>query len=157
MKQSNLPSLFKKEGLILPVSSTFSKVMKDFFGDDPFFNFGIEIANSGYPKIDVIDETDKVIVKAELAGLKKEDIDIEYKNDVLAISGEKKEERKVEKQNYVFQELRNGKFCRQIRIDENIIQSDKISAKFENGILEVEIPKKEEKILKEETKKVEIK
>lgn len=155
MTQSNLPSLFRREGL-LPVNSLFTKVMKDFFQDDPFFEYGMEIAKSGYPKLDLIDDTDKVVIKAELAGMEKKNIKIEYKDDILSISGEKKEEKTFDKSNFVHQELRSGKFCRQIKINNDLIEVEKINAVFLNGVLTIEIPKKEEKIKKEKEYKIDI-
>jgi HSP20 family protein len=88
-----------------------------------------------------IKETDKdMVLKAELPGVKKEDINIELENGVLTISGEKKEEKKEENERYRRSERCYGKFVRSLTVPQNLTQ-DQIKAKFDNGVLEVTFPK----------------
>lgn len=89
-----------------------------------------------------IKETDKeYIVEADLPGVKKEEIDITINNDILTISVNKNEQIEEKNENYIRQERRVGSFSRSFYIDN--VDSDKVTAKFENGVLTITLPKKE--------------
>ncbi|MBM4129394.1 MAG: Hsp20/alpha crystallin family protein [Nitrospira sp.] len=105
------------------------------------------------PSVDVFEEGDNVVVKAELPGMTKEDIDVKVTDDVVTISGEKKKEEKVEKKDYYRMERSYGSFTRSFRLPAEV-QTEKATAKFKDGVLEVRIPKTEE--AKKKEKKVEI-
>jgi HSP20 family protein len=105
------------------------------------------------PTIDVFEEGDNVVVKAELPGMGKEDIDVKVTDDIITISGEKKKEEKVEKKNYYRMERSYGSFTRSLRLPTEV-QTEKAVAKFKEGVLEVRIPKTEE--AKKKEKKVSI-
>lgn len=100
------------------------------------------------PTADVFEEADSVVVKAELPGMGKEDIDVKVTDDIITISGEKKKEEKVEKKNYYRMERSYGSFTRSLRLPAEV-QTEKASAKFKDGVLEVRIPKTEEAKKKE--------
>lgn len=88
-----------------------------------------------------VKETDKeLLVHAELPGVKKEDIHIELQNGILTISGERKEEKKEEKEKYHRVERNYGRFARSVAVPEGVTE-DQVKAKIENGVLEVAIPK----------------
>lgn len=95
------------------------------------------------PTVDVFEEGDNVVVKAELPGMGKEDIDVKVTDDIITISGEKKKEEKVEKKNYYRMERSYGSFTRSLRLSSEV-QTEKAVAKFKDGVLEVRIPKTEE-------------
>lgn len=80
------------------------------------------------------------MIHAELPGLKKEDISIEFKDNMLTISGEKKDEKTEKTDKYHRVERSWGKFSRSVMVPEGIKDTD-ITAKFENGVLEVRFPK----------------
>jgi HSP20 family protein len=105
------------------------------------------------PSVDVFEERDEVVVKAELPGMSKEDIDVKVTDDVVTISGEKKKEEKIEKKNYYRIERSYGSFTRSFRLPTEV-QTEKASAKFKEGVLEIRIPKTEE--AKKKEKKVSI-
>jgi HSP20 family protein len=105
------------------------------------------------PTVDIFEEGNDVVVKAELPGMKKEDIDVNITDDVITISGEKKKEEKVEKKNYYRVERSYGSFTRSFRMPSEV-ESDKAKASFKDGVLEVKIPKTEE--AKKKEKKVQI-
>lgn len=105
------------------------------------------------PTVDVFEEGDDVVVKAELPGMGKENIDVKVTDDIITISGEKKKEEKVEKKNYYRMERSYGSFTRSLRLPAEV-QTEKAVAKFKEGVLEVKIPKTEEAKRKE--KKVSI-
>jgi len=103
------------------------------------------------PSIDVFEEGDDVVVKAELPGMSKENIDVKVTDDIVTISGEKKKEEKVEKKNYYRMERSYGSFTRSFRLPSEV-QTGKATAKFKEGVLEIRIPKTEE--AKKKQKKV---
>ncbi|NCO68388.1 MAG: Hsp20/alpha crystallin family protein [Nitrospirae bacterium CG_4_10_14_0_8_um_filter_41_23] len=100
------------------------------------------------PSVDIFEDRDDVVVKAELPGMKKEDIDVSLTDDAITISGEKKKEEKVEKKNYYSFERSYGSFTRSFRLPTEV-QTDKAKARFKDGVLEIRIPKTEEAKKKE--------
>ena len=100
------------------------------------------------PSVDVLTEGDDVLVKAELPGMKKEDIDVSLTKDAITISGEKKKEEKIEKKDYHSIERSYGSFKRSFSLPSEV-QTEKASAKFKDGVLEIRIPKTEEARKKE--------
>ena len=106
------------------------------------------------PSVDILKEGDDIVVKAELPGMKKEDIDVSLTEDTITISGEKKKEEKIEKKDYYSFERSYGSFKRSFSLPAEV-QTEKASAKFKDGVLEIRIPKTEE--AKKKEKKVMIK
>lgn len=104
------------------------------------------------PKVDIVEKENSYVVRAEVPGVNKEDIDIDLKENNLIIKGEKKIEKKDEKDSYLRVETSYGSFQRSFFIDEKIDRKA-ISARYKNGILEVTLPKKEEAT----PKKIEVK
>jgi len=100
------------------------------------------------PSVDVLTEGDDVLVKAELPGMKKEDIHVSLTKDAITISGEKKKEEKIEKKDYHSIERSYGSFKRSFSLPSEV-QTEKASAKFKDGVLEIRIPKTEEAKKKE--------
>lgn len=122
----------------------------DFDFDMPFFRDLIPFEEQfggreqWLPKVNV-SETDKAIsVHAELPGVKKDDIKVEVKNDTLLIKGEKKFQKKEEDKDRKFTRVESsyGFFERAIPLPEGV-DSSKVAAKFNEGVLELEIPKPE--------------
>ena len=105
------------------------------------------------PSVDIFTEKDNVIVKAELPGMKKENIDVSITDHTMRISGEKKREKKTEKKDYYWEESSYGSFVRSFQLPSEV-QTDKASANFKDGVLEIKIPKTEE--AKKKEKKVAI-
>ena len=106
------------------------------------------------PSIDLFTEGDDVVVKAELPGMKKEDIDVSVTDNTITVSGEKKQEEKVEKKDYYRLERSYGSFSRSFSLPAEV-QTEKVTAKFKDGILEIRIPKTEEAKKKEKKVAVE--
>lgn len=100
------------------------------------------------PSLDIFEENNDVVVKAELPGIKKEDIDVNVTDNTLTISGEKKHEEKVEKNNYYRVERSYGSFTRSVTLPTEV-QTDKVKASFKDGILEIRAPRTEESKRKE--------
>ncbi|WP_319547978.1 Hsp20/alpha crystallin family protein [Desulfogranum marinum] len=95
------------------------------------------------PSVDIYEEKGKMIVKAEIPGINKEDLDVSITENTVTISGEKKQEKKVEKKDYHREERRYGSFCRRFRLPADV-DADKAEASFKNGVLEISLPKTKE-------------
>ncbi len=93
--------------------------------------------------LDVMEDDDNVIVKAEAPGMAPEDIDITIQDDVLSIRGEYKEEKADEGKHYHHREIRTGSFERRIALP-RAVNSDKAEAEFKDGILTLTLPKLED-------------
>lgn len=105
---------------------------------------GSEVAErqSWTPSIDVIETDDRIKLKAELAGMDPADINIEVQDNVLTVSGERRFQEEIKEDKYYRIERRYGAFSRSIALPQTV-DEDKIEAKYENGILEIVIPKVE--------------
>jgi len=112
-------------------------VFENFFNDSmlPSFYF-----NSGQMKIDIKENEKNYIVEAELPGVKKDQISIDIENKVLTIAVEHNEEIKEEGEKYLRKERRYGSMKRSFALDN--IDEDAVTAKFEDGILTLVLPKK---------------
>jgi len=106
------------------------------------------------PAIEVYEEKDDVVVKAEIPGMKKENLEINISGTLLTIKGEKKQEEEVKKKGYYYSERSYGSFMRTIDLPKEV-QTDKAYANFKDGVLEVRLPKTEEAKRKEVKIKVE--
>ncbi|MBN1348088.1 Hsp20/alpha crystallin family protein [candidate division KSB1 bacterium] len=114
---------------------------------DSFFNkFGLDFQNTDSvwcPSVDVVENDNNFELKAELPGMKRNEINITFKDDVLTLSGDRKYEVKESNDHYHRIERRYGKFQRSFSLPKNV-KSDAIKANYENGVLTVNIPKSEE-------------
>jgi HSP20 family protein len=96
------------------------------------------------PSVDIVEEEKAYLVKADLAGVKPEDIKIELKNNVLTVSGERKLEKKEEGENgYRRIEREYGSFTRSFTLPETT-EAEHIDASYKDGVLTVTIPKRAE-------------
>jgi HSP20 family protein len=93
--------------------------------------------------LDVTESEDDYTLKASLPGIKPENIDISFENDILTIKGETEDEKEVEGRRYHMRERRFGSFCRSIRLPGSV-DADDIEANYEDGILSLHLPKLEE-------------
>lgn len=95
------------------------------------------------PKMDVVDQADTMLVRAELPGVKKEDIEVSLSDNLLTISTQTRQETtKEEKGKYQRREIYQGSFTRSITLPVNV-DATKASAKFKDGMLELTFPKVE--------------
>jgi HSP20 family protein len=95
------------------------------------------------PSVDVFESKDNVMVKADIPGLDKEDIDISVHGDTLTIKGEKKEEKESKDKGLVKTERFYGSFNRSLTLPSEV-DAAKVKASYNNGVLELTLPKKEE-------------
>ena len=92
------------------------------------------------PKVDIIDRDSEVVVKAELPGVKKEDIDISVSDNSVTIRGCTSHESEEEKGDYYRMEMSRGEFARTVTLPAEV-DSDKAKASFSDGVLELTLPK----------------
>lgn len=111
------------------------------FLEDPFSVGAPQFFQAWAPALDLYEDKDKLTVKLEAPGLKKEEIDISLEDDVLSVSGERKEE-KQEGENYR-RERYFGKFYRSVQLP-CPVQADRVDARYEDGVLTITLPKAEE-------------
>jgi len=108
-------------------------------------NFGrlASPVTSWAPALDLYEEKDDVVVKAELPGMEEKEVEISFERDTLTIRGEKKQEQEVKEDNYYHLERSYGKFQRSVVIPSHV-DANAAKATFKNGVLEIRLPKKEE-------------
>lgn len=94
------------------------------------------------PGVDIIERDNEVIVKAEVPGVAKEDLDVSVTDNSVTIKGSTSHEEKEEKGDYYRSEIRRGSFSRTVALPSSV-DSDKAKATFKDGILELIIPKVE--------------
>ncbi len=90
------------------------------------------------PAVDATTKDGNLVIRAELPGVKPEDVDISLQNNVLTISGERKAEQEEERGGYYIRERRYGSFSRSFSLPQGTDES-KVRARYENGVLEVTV------------------
>ncbi len=113
-------------------------------------NGQMEVASRWAPSVDVVEEKNSYVLKADLPGVDRKDIDIVFEDGALTVQGERTANVESEHDGYKRIERSYGSFKRTFRMPDNI-DADAISAKNENGVLEVTIPK-----LEKAQKKIEV-
>lgn len=103
------------------------------------------------PSCEILDEEKSYKISLDIPGLKQDEIDIEVKDNHLYISGERKMSENTKREAYLRSERRYGKFSRVFSLPQNV-NADNIEARFENGVLDLTLPKEE----KSSTKKIKI-
>jgi HSP20 family protein len=106
------------------------------------------------PAVDIFETDNALVLQAELPGVRKEDVSVEVKENVLTIKGERIRKDAVSRENYYRQERYFGSFSRSFNL-RHPVNPEKIKAKFKNGILQVEVPKPQEEKPKQVTVNVE--
>lgn len=124
--------------------STLSNIFDDLFSDGLWRHSAADISKTAWPKVDILENKDDYTIHAELPGIDKSEVKVTVEDGVLMISGEKKSEKREEKDNrYRYYERSYGSFERKFQLPENVNQ-ESIAANFKNGLLTLTI-KKEEK------------
>ena len=100
-------------------------------------------ANTFVPRTEMYEEKGELVIKTELPGIKKEDLDVTLEGDTLTIKAEKKEEEAAEESTYHTRERYYGHYFRSTTLPFHV-DSDRISATFKDGVLELRLPKAEE-------------
>jgi HSP20 family protein len=135
------------------------RMMDDFFGRRrrswwPERWFRPDERETSAPAIDLYEDKDDIVVKAELPGMSKDDIAVSLSDHMLTIKGEKKKEEEIKEENYYRCERSYGSFLRTLELPKDV-HPDKVEASFKNGVLQVRMPKTEEAKTQEVKVKVE--
>ena len=148
-----VPGFFAlRDEFLQPFDQVFDQMMTNQF--PTFFEeAGIDFAKGSYPKCNIIDDVNEVIIVAEIPGLSKDDVSIKVEDGVLTISGTRTASTNGTAK-YIRRELKHSSFKRSFTLSDTL-DATEINASFENGILNVTIPKKEE--AKPQTIDIEIK
>lgn len=134
-------ALIRKEELF----PGWSKFLSDMFDQDltNWNNRNFSTTNTTLPAVNISEDEDGYEVEMAAPGMTKKDFKLELENNVLTISSEKEMEKEDEKQDYCRREFSYQSFSRSFTLP-NTVKEDKITASYENGILRISIPKKEE-------------
>jgi HSP20 family protein len=142
----------KKPTEVLPrlgeIDRWFDRLTEDFWRR-PFSNlmlgerWPLPMFAAKVPSLDVFEEKDELVVKADLPGLSKEEIEVTVTGNVVTIKGEKKKEEEVKEKDYYRRERSYGSFVRSVELPCEV-KSEQIKANFKEGVLEVRMPKTEE-------------
>ena len=124
---------------LLPLRNTLDRLLTKFVPDkeEPI------LTAKWAPVADIIETKDAYIVRAELPGIEEKDISVEIENGVLTMKGERKFEKATDEKDYRRIERMYGNFLRSFTLPQNVY-ADKVTAAFVNGVIEVNVPKKEE-------------
>ena len=95
------------------------------------------------PAVDIFERGEDTIVRAELPGVRKEDVDLKVENNVLTLRGEKRRDEAAEQEHYHRSERHYGSFTRSFKLP-STVDTSRIQARYENGVLEIVVPKAEE-------------
>ena len=116
---------------------------------DEFFNEAVATRNTGFtPDINISETETKLRIEVEIPGMKKEDINIGIENGALTISGERKNRNEEEGRKFHRVETHYGSFERSFQLPDSV-DDESIEATYSDGILQIDIDKKEEKVKKQ--------
>jgi HSP20 family protein len=114
------------------------------FFDAPSASAGTGGARRWVPAMDLVETDDHFVLRADLPGLSRGDVDLSLEDNVLTISGERKAEHEERREGYYRVERSTGAFSRSLTLPEGV-DGDAIAATFDKGVLEVRIPKPEQR------------
>jgi HSP20 family protein len=117
------------------------QVFGEFFGRTPFSMAATEAIWS--PLVDIHETKDAFLLMAELPGVKQEDVEVSVEGDTLTLKGERKREAEVKEDQYHRIERSYGRFERSILLP-SVVDPNRVKATYRDGVLEVQLPKKEE-------------
>ena len=95
------------------------------------------------PSVDIFENDNEVVIKAELPGMDAKDIEVKLENNVLVLKGERRFEKEAKEENYHRIEREYGSFSRAFSLPA-AVDGDKVTAEYKDGVLKVMLPKKEE-------------
>jgi HSP20 family protein len=124
------------------IQSEMNRLFNTFF-DTPTAGNG-QGARRWIPAMDLVETDDAFVLKADLPGLAEDDVNIEVEENVLTVSGERKAEHEEKREGFVRVERSYGSFRRSLTLPEGV-DPEAVSASFEKGVLEVRIPKPEQR------------
>jgi HSP20 family protein len=139
--RQSVPALLTPFSLMRRFGEGMEQLFAEFAGGGLTRNFG-EIAN-WTPQIEVFQRDRQLVIRADLPGLSKNDVQVELRDDSVIIRGERQEERKEERQGFYRTERTYGSFYRVIPLPAGV-DTTKATANFRDGVLEITMPAEEE-------------
>ena len=136
--QDRFPTLFGDS--LFTFFDDFERDWQNFFSRTPLLE---RVEKSSYPKVDIVEEKDRVLIEASVPGLTKDQVKITYDNDTLTIKADSLNKTSKEEKNYVYKELHKSSFSRSFLVPEAEYETNKISATVENGLLKIEVLRKQ--------------
>ena len=127
---------FRRHGRFYDTQSELNRLLDETFGGSGQLQRGRMVQHEWVPSVDVVRKDGDLIVRAELPGVKPEDVDITVHEGVLTISGEREAEQEEERAEYYVREVRHGSFRRSMALPEDV-DEEKVGARYQDGILEV--------------------
>lgn len=128
---------------LMSLQDDMNRLMQEFLGEDRFAsNWPPVTQGERFPSIDVIENEKGFKIRAELPGMDSENVDVSISEGYLSLKGERQEEKEEKNDNYLRHELSCGAFQRTIALPDTA-NCDKADASFKNGILTIDVPKKE--------------
>lgn len=127
---------------LFKIQDEMNRVMDRFFSPDLFEGSTLD-TSAWLPNMDVREDKDNFTLSVELPGLSKDDVKLTFRDGMLTIEGERRQEEEKEGENYHRIERRYGKFLRSFKLP-TYVKEDKIEATFKDGILNILLPKAEE-------------
>ena len=113
---------------------------------DPFREFGV-LPRTGTavwnPLVDIFENENELVIKAELPGMNAKDIEVRLENNVVTIKGERHFEKEAKEENYHRVEREYGSFSRTFALP-TPVEAERVAAEYKDGVLKVTLPKKEE-------------
>jgi HSP20 family protein len=126
------------------IQNEMNRLFNTFFDTSTTGNGGNDTLRRWIPAMDLVETEDHFVLKADLPGLAEGDVNVEVEDNVLTISGERKAEHEDKREGYVRVERAFGSFRRSLTLPAGI-DAEAVQASFDNGVLEVRIPKPEER------------
>jgi HSP20 family protein len=126
---------------LLSIQDEMNRLFDDFFGHPITRREWTEEAWS--PSVDVSETKDNVVINAEIPGMSKDDVKVSVQDNILTLSGERKQEKEEKNANYHRIERSYGLFFRSFTLP-TPVQPDKVKATYKDGILKISLPKTEE-------------
>lgn len=143
-RRSRVPNTISPRREMERMFENFFKGFRDLSSWESRFPFGA----ATFPSIDMYDEQDRYVVKAEVPGFEKDDIHISFTDHTLQLRGEVNQEEEKEERDYYYNERYYGSFSREIPLP-SAVDHDQIRASFKNGVLTIELPKSKESLPRE--------
>lgn len=128
---------------LMSIADEMNRMIDRFFGPSALSEMESIMETEWTPRVNIAETKDHYLVEVEVPGMKKDDIHISLKDNLLTIEGERKFESESKDKNYHRRESFYGKFSRSFTLPEDVMK-DKIDASYENGILTITLPKSEE-------------
>jgi HSP20 family protein len=126
------------------IQSEMNRLFNTFFDSSASTHGGGQPLRRWIPAMDLVETEDAFVLRADLPGLSEKDVNIELEDSVLTVSGERKAEHEERKEGYYRVERASGSFSRSLTLPEGV-DPEAVTANFERGVLEVRVPKPEQR------------